>query len=461
MRHTPLTPFTLLFLLLSGGCATPSRVEIFSDVQSTLTHHLDSEIIWKNKDTDEGKLQARINQLLSEPLTPKSAVQIALLNNRGLQATFEALGVARADLLEASSIPNPLLSVSERVPGGGGRGNIEFGVTENFLNILYLPLRMRLAGEALEGAKARVSHEVLDLAALVKTKLYELQGALQTEELLRLTLLSYEASTLAETKIHDAGNSTDLDLAREQVLFEETKLEISRSHTEIELHREALNMLLGVSGDAIKWTTVKELPAIPQSEIDLSNLEKTALEERLDLEALQKEVNLAADEEGIAIPKTLFTESQVGIDTERDSSGGWVTGPNISVPFPLFSLGESAKERASAKLTSTMARYQDRKVQIQSEVRSARERLLGARDQALRLHKVILPLRQAIIKHTQERYNGMLASLFTLLEAKRNEIDTQKEYVKTAEEYWKAYAELERAIGRTLPSPTVEPRHER
>ena len=106
MRHTPLTPFTLLFLLLSGGCATPSRVEIFSDVQSTLTHHLDSEIIWKNKDTDEGKLQARINQLLSEPLTPKSAVQIALLNNRGLQATFEALGVARADLLEASSIPS-------------------------------------------------------------------------------------------------------------------------------------------------------------------------------------------------------------------------------------------------------------------------------------------------------------------------------------------------------------------
>src|SRR5258707_13515907 len=40
-----------------------------------------------------------VRQLLRKPLTADTAVQIALLNNRSLQATFEGIGLSAADLL--------------------------------------------------------------------------------------------------------------------------------------------------------------------------------------------------------------------------------------------------------------------------------------------------------------------------------------------------------------------------
>jgi hypothetical protein len=47
---------------------------------------------------------------LRKPLTVETAVQIALLNNRSLQATFEDIGLPAADLIEAAAIPNPMAS---------------------------------------------------------------------------------------------------------------------------------------------------------------------------------------------------------------------------------------------------------------------------------------------------------------------------------------------------------------
>ncbi len=60
-----------------------------------------------------------VRSLLRQPLTIDTAVQIALLNNRSLQATFEEIGLSAADVREAATIPNPRFDLAIRVPDFG------------------------------------------------------------------------------------------------------------------------------------------------------------------------------------------------------------------------------------------------------------------------------------------------------------------------------------------------------
>jgi len=58
-------------------------------------------------DEDREAVAKRTQELLSKPLGMDDAVQIALLNNRGLQASYGELGVSEADLVQAGRLPNP------------------------------------------------------------------------------------------------------------------------------------------------------------------------------------------------------------------------------------------------------------------------------------------------------------------------------------------------------------------
>jgi hypothetical protein len=60
---------------------------------------------------DSAAAQRRVRSLLSKPLTADAAVEIALLNNRGLQAAYNELGVSEAEMVEASLPPAPSVSL--------------------------------------------------------------------------------------------------------------------------------------------------------------------------------------------------------------------------------------------------------------------------------------------------------------------------------------------------------------
>src|SRR5437016_1571750 len=91
---------TLLSLL--GGCATFSRDSGFGLVESIAKDRLNQDVKWIRFDADADGVQHIVQERLAKPLTADDAVQIALLNNRGLQATYGELGIAEADLVQAS-----------------------------------------------------------------------------------------------------------------------------------------------------------------------------------------------------------------------------------------------------------------------------------------------------------------------------------------------------------------------
>jgi cobalt-zinc-cadmium efflux system outer membrane protein len=61
----------------------------------------------------------RLRDLLSRELTVETAVQVALLNNKTLQATYEDLSVAQADLVQAGLLQNPVFRRHVAFPVAG------------------------------------------------------------------------------------------------------------------------------------------------------------------------------------------------------------------------------------------------------------------------------------------------------------------------------------------------------
>ena len=96
-----------------------------------------------------------------------------MLNNRRLQASYGELGVARADLVQAGLLINPVLNADltfgVSAPGHG----VAIGLVQNFMRALQIPLRKRVAEAALEEAKFAVASQVIDLVVEVKRAFVE------------------------------------------------------------------------------------------------------------------------------------------------------------------------------------------------------------------------------------------------------------------------------------------------
>ena len=99
--------------VLLGGCATFSADGGIGTAQTIAYTDLNKDVVKITDDAVAGSAKARVDQLLKKPLTADSAVQIALLSNRGLQAAFNELGIAEAQMVAASLPPNPRFGISK------------------------------------------------------------------------------------------------------------------------------------------------------------------------------------------------------------------------------------------------------------------------------------------------------------------------------------------------------------
>ena len=98
MTYKPIRILTFIFGAgLLSGCVSLAGNPEFSDVGRQVHHRMGVKIEKLNK-----KSAQEIGPLLEEKLTVDKAVQIALTNNGRLRAEFEALGITKADLVQAT-----------------------------------------------------------------------------------------------------------------------------------------------------------------------------------------------------------------------------------------------------------------------------------------------------------------------------------------------------------------------
>jgi hypothetical protein len=150
-----------VFLLAAacGGCASFSPDDGMALLNGIVAPELKSEVVKVNGEDVAGEAHTHAMRLLGATLSANGAVRIALLNNKGLQASYNDLGIAEAAMVEASLPPNPTFSLSRmQTPV---ELDIERRIIMDILALATLPARAELAAERFREAQLRAALETL------------------------------------------------------------------------------------------------------------------------------------------------------------------------------------------------------------------------------------------------------------------------------------------------------------
>jgi cobalt-zinc-cadmium efflux system outer membrane protein len=388
---------------------------------------------------------------LQTNLTARSAVALALLNNPSLQADFEEIGISQAELAQTSRLRNPQFEGLWRLPVHGSTVvNAEYALAQDFLDLLTLPARKKIAARNLEATKLRISHEVLMLAEKVQTAFYTVQAGQQLTNRLALIVEVNEAAADIAKRQHHAGNINDLELQNQQAAHAQSRLDFARAQTKLRAERETLNRLLGLWGNQTVWQVESELPPLPGKELPFENVEALAISQRLDLAAARGEA--ANVQSALKLKKSVrwLPAVSVGVNAEHDLDHSWVMGPSLSLEVPVFDQGQPELARLAAEYRRAARKFEALAVNIRSEVCEARDALIAARDAAEYYQRVLLPQRQRILRATLLQYNAMQLGNHALLAAKEREALAEREAIEALRDYWIARARLESAAGGSL-----------
>lgn len=428
---------------LLAGCASVPRDSGFADVRRTVITETQQPVEWDSSRPVEPPDDAAVAPMLEEPLTAERAVQVAFAHNRDLQATLEELGVARAELIAASTIRNPVADGEIRFPGDPARP-FEITVHKTIMDLLQLGSRKKMGRARFEAAKLRVGGAVIHFAAQVRMDYYDLLAARKILARAETILKAQAAAAELARRQHSAGNISDLDLESEQSRYEQVKLEHARAELDELQARERLTADLGLV-QRVDLKLPDDFPPPATIEVPPDDVERQVLARRLDIRMAERDVEAARRAASIA-KTAAFEDVDVGVHHEREPDGTRTTGPALTIPIPIFDRGAAQKTRARALLRQAEQRLNALRVTARSEARAAQERLVEARARMAYLRDVVIPRRDRILKLSQLEYNAMLRGVFQLLEARQNLAQAQREEVLATRDYWVARTELDTAL---------------
>ncbi len=440
---------TVTALIFVAGCTTFSKDGGLNAVNDLTRPRIQQEATWLRSDADTQAAQSATRALLGKPLSIDDAVKVALLNNRGLQATYADLGIAEADVVQAGRLRNPGFSFTRL--RRADEVEIERSFLFDVLGLVTMPLRTELEQRRFALTQGRVAGEVLQLAADTRRAWVAAVAAQETAAYAEQVRQAAEASAELARRMAAAGNFSKLDHAREQVFYAEATAQLARARQGAITERERLTRLLGLWGDDARFQIPARLPALPKSARDIRDLETQAIKSRLDVQgAMQEAKNLAASM-GLTRATGFINVFEVGYQRNSASHEPRQTGYEIELRLPIFDWGGAKVARAEHTYMQAVHRAADTAVRARSEVREAYAAYRTAYELARHYRDEIVPLRKHISEEVLLRYNGMLMSVFELLADARQQIAAVSSAIDAQRDFWLAETALNLALTGKSP----------
>ena len=441
-------------LLLVGltGCASVDLSSGLPDVSARVEERAKARITWNQGIELDASAAGRLRSLLQRPLTADDAVEIALLNNRDLQAVYSDLGVAQADLVQAGLLRNPILDAAVQFHLGPVRPDLQLGLVFGVLEALYIPLRKRVAAAQFEEAKLRVTGTVLDFVLEVRHAFYTHQANEQLLELRQTVVQALSASFEASRRLHEAGNITDLDLARDRAATLRSRLDLRSAEVAVAESRERLNTLMGLSGTETSWASAQRLPDVPADPLPLTDVERNAVVRSIDLGHARQRIVALGQRVGYERATAFMPSGELGASAEKESDEPWGIGPSVAIPIPIFDQGQARIARGTAELRRAQHEHYALAVRIRATARALVERVRGTGERVVYFRDIVLPLQERIVSEAQLQYNAMQVGIFQLLRDRQQQIEAGVEYVELLREYWIARADLLHLLSGRLPA---------
>ncbi|QCI66034.1 TolC family protein [Phreatobacter stygius] len=460
-----------------GGCASYSPDGGLAVTRDIAARELRQEVVRVREPADSDRVRARVTGLLRSPLTVDRAVQIALINNRGLQAAYNDLGISEALFVQASLPPSPTLSLTRLASTGAIE--IERQLLVNILGLATLPQRRAVAEVRFTQAQLRAADETLRLAGETRRAYYRVVASGQLVNFLAQTSTAARTASELFKRLGETGAVNRLDQAREHVFYADVAAQLARARLQHQADRERLIRVLGLWENIAALTLPAQLPGLPRRPAAREAIEREALEKRLDLRIARLEVDGVARQLDLTQWSRFLNvlELQGALNNERSTrtersyslQGGQivesrqvefertrVSGLSLEVQIPL-DLGESRLRDARETYLRSINRLVERGVNVRSEAREAYQRYRGGFDFARHYQSQILPLRQIIADESQLRYNGMMVDVFSLLTEARARIAANAAAIEARRDFWIAHSDLQFAvIGGSSPGGSAE-----
>ncbi len=455
-------PALLTAAAFLGGCASFSPDGGFAPVQQTAKDRLGKDLQWARSDPDRDAIDLRVRELLAQPLSVDDAVQIALLNNRGLQAEYQELGIGEADLVQAGRLPNPGVAFARTTQGG--EVELEWLLAINLARLIAIPLFMEVESRRFANTQLRVSLQMVSLAADTRKAWLNAVAAEETVRYMRQVMQAAEASAELARRMQQVGNFNKLQRAREQGFYADAALNLARAEQAQRATRERLTRLLGLWGAQAQFSLPERLPDLPKSTVDQPDIERLALEQRLDVRGAKLAAEQTAKNLGLTRTTRFINVLEVGAIYNTYNDAPSQRGYEIGFELPLFDWGDARVAKAEAIYMQAVNRAAQTAIDARSEVREAYTGYRSAYDIARHHRDEIVPVRQRIAEENLLRYNGMLIGVFELLADARAQIASVNNYIESLRDFWIAQADLDMAlIGKPSlavpagPATTAEP----
>ncbi len=453
MKHSSYPPawraaLLLPIVLLAGGCATVSEQRGMAPVASLAGERLGKEARLVRNDGDAAALSQLIAAKLQAPLQADDAVQIALLNNRVLQASYWDAGIAEAELVQAGRLQNPRFEFKRT---DAGSVDIERSLTLNLASVLVAPLAQRIEQRRFEQTSLLVADRMLKHAAATRRAWFETVAAEQSKTYAQQVNTAAEASAELTERMAQVGNVSQLDLAREQLFRAEAAAGVGRAAQRAVAAREALTRLMGLEGaQAAGYRLPARLPDLPPAPRQLQDIERLAVHERLDIRAAKIEAQQTASSLGLTRTTRFINVLDIGY-LHYTRNGQAAPGYAISLELPLFDWGTARVAKAEAIYMQAVNKVAQTAVEASSEARESYLDYRSSYDIARRYRDEVIPLRKKIADENQLRYNGMLISVFELLADAREQARAVSDTIDAQKQFWIAHTNLEAALGGHLP----------
>jgi outer membrane protein TolC len=432
-----------LCITVLGGCATFSGDRGFGTVEQVARERLNKDVKWQRDDDERGSVRSTVKTLLASPLSADNAVQVALLNNPGLQATYAELGIAEADLVQAGRMTNPHFAYLRTSEGGARK--LEWALTFPIVDLLTMPLRIRIEGRRFEQVKLAVAGRMLEVATVTRKSWIETVAAEERVRYLEQVKLAAEASADLASRMERAGNFNRLDRMREEAFHAETSAHLARARQAAVAARERLTRQMGLSGEA-PFRLPERLPELPAGKPEFKEIEARAMTERLDVRAAALETGSLAGSLGLTRATRFINVLEFGPAATKEDPEPWKRGFEVSLQLPVFDWGGARVAKAEAIYMQALHRVAETAVNARSEVREAYSAYHTAYDAAKRYRDEIVPLRKKIAEENMLRYNGMLISVFELLADAREQVGAVIGYIEALRGFWISESDLQAAF---------------
>lgn len=464
MRRRPFRLTVLIGGTVLSGCIAPETFPIdrgFTEVSVGARGVTKAESVWVTSAAQSAAIDAEVRALVKgRTIDAETAVRVALLNNRGLQAAYADLGTSVAELWQESLLENP--SVAVGISGNSMTQVIEGAIISNLLSLATRERRIAIAQTRVLQAQQEAIEATLRLAAETRRAFIDASAAWGVVVELNRANVTADAAAELALELGRTGAWTKAEQARQQAFYAELTAETARAKLAARLAKERLTRQLGLWGENLTYQVPNGLPELPRTVCDQSTIERLALQNRADLEIAKLELEALARSYGLTEATRYVTDLQLTagaeiereVETEENEDG--TTSENatnrlggraeIEFEIPIFDTGAVRLRKAELATMRAANLLAERAVNVRSEARAAYLSYRGTYDIARQYRDAVVPLRRIIEGEAVLTYNGMITNTFDLLNDTRIRIDSLRAALEARRDFYLAEVDVTAAI---------------